>query len=172
MMILSSSIHLPKSFMNSLFLIAEWYSIVYIYPFLSISLLKDICILCVVSSYKQSLNSDTIIDDKKCIPKGACHGCLQRGLDRDLHIQRQMLAANHWTECGVPNGRVGGWSRGAEGDYSPMGRTKMLATQMCHDSQELNHQPRGTQGSSQKCVRGMPCQASVGGEVLFMVNYQ
>ena len=33
-------------------------------------------------------------------------------------------------------------------------------------SQGLNHQPRGTHGSSPKCGGGMPCRASVGGEGL------
>ena len=28
------------------------------------------------SSYQQSPNPDTIIDDKICLPKGACYGCL------------------------------------------------------------------------------------------------
>ena len=73
--------------------------------------------------------------DKKCIPKGTCHGCLQRGPARALQIQRQMLAANHWTGSGVPNG-------GAEGGYSPMGRTMISGPQMPQDSQGLNHQPR------------------------------
>ena len=73
-----------------------------------------------------------------CIPKGACHGCLWRGPARALHIQRQMLEANHWTGCGVPNGGPGGWSGGAEGIYSPMGRTMISATQMPQDAQGLN----------------------------------
>ena len=71
-----------------------------------------------------------------------------------------------------PNGRAGGWSRGAEGAYSPMGRTMISATQMPQDSQGLNNQPRGTHGSSQKCGRGRPCWASVGGMVLGQVKAQ
>ena len=31
------------------------------------------------------------MDEKKCIPKGACYGCLQRGAARALQIQRQMI---------------------------------------------------------------------------------
>jgi hypothetical protein len=31
-----------------------------------------------------------------------------------------MLTANHWTECGVPDGRVGEETEGAEGVCSPM----------------------------------------------------
>ena len=105
------------------------------------------------------------MDNKKCIPKEACYDCLWRGPVRALHIQRQMLAANHWTRRGVPNGGVGEWSGGAKGIYSPMGRTTMSATKTPEDSQGLNHQPRGTQGSSLKCGRGMLCQTSVGGGV-------
>ena len=41
------------------------------------------------------------MDNKKCIQKGACYGCLQMGPARVFQIQRQMLAANHWTEHGV-----------------------------------------------------------------------
>ena len=84
------------------------------------------------------------MDAKKCIWKGACYGCLLRGPARALHIQRQMLAANHWTDHRVTNEGVGGRTGGAEGVCSPMGRTKMSATQMPQDSQGLNHQPRGT----------------------------
>jgi hypothetical protein len=32
----------------------------------------------------------------------ACYGCLLRGSARSWQIQRQMLAANHWTELGCP----------------------------------------------------------------------
>ena len=121
---------------------------------------------------KQSPNSDTIMDDKKCIPKGTCHGCLWRGPARALHIKRQMLATNHWIGHGIPDGEVGGWTGGAEGVYSPMGGTMISATQMPQDSQGLNHQSRGTLGSSQKCGRGMPCWASVGEMVLGQVKVQ
>ena len=53
------------------------------------------------SPYKQSRNPNTTMDYKKCIPKGICHGCLWRGPARALQIQRQMLAANHWSGCGL-----------------------------------------------------------------------
>ena len=60
-------------------------------------------VLCGDSWYKQSPNSDIIMDVKKCILKGACYGCLLRGPARDSQIQRQMLAINHCAESGVPN---------------------------------------------------------------------
>ena len=110
--------------------------------------------------------------DEKHVPKGACHGCLQRGPARALQIQRQKLATNYWTGLGVPNGGSGGWSRGAEGVYSPMGRTMTSDTQTPQDSKGLNHQPRGIHGSIQKCGRGIPCWASVGGMVLGQVKAQ
>ena len=47
-----------------------------------------------------------------------------------------------------PHGGTGGWPRGAEGVYSPIGRTMVLATQMLQDSQGLSHQPKGSHGSS------------------------
>ena len=70
------------------------------------------------------------MDDKKCLPKGACYDFLLRGPARALQIQRQMLAANYWTEYRVPNGGVGERIGGAaEGVCSPMGRKMMLANQ-------------------------------------------
>ena len=69
------------------------------------------------------------MDNKKCTPKGACYGWLWRGPARVLYIQRQMLAANHWTGLGVSNGGVGGQTGEAELIYSLMGRTTRLATQ-------------------------------------------
>ena len=80
------------------------------------------------------------MDDKKCIPKGACQGCLWRGPARALHIQRQMLAAKHWTECRDPNGGIGERTGGAEGVYSPMERMMMSANQTPQGSQGLSHQ--------------------------------
>ena len=51
-------------------------------------------------------------------------------------------------------------------------RTMILATQTPQDSHGLSHQSRGIHGSSQKCGRGRPCWASVGGMVLGQVNTQ
>ena len=73
-----------------------------------------------------------------------------RSPGRALQIQRQMLTTNYWTGHGVPNGGAGGWSRGAKGVYSPMGRIMISATQMPLASQGLNYQPRSTHSSSQK----------------------
>ena len=60
------------------------------------------------------------------------------------HLHMEYYSAG----CGVPNGGVGGWSRGAEGVYSSMERTVMSATQMPQKSQGLNDYPSGTHGSS------------------------
>jgi hypothetical protein len=35
----------------------------------------------------------------------------------------QTLTANHWTECGDPNGSDRGGTEGAERYYNPIGRT-------------------------------------------------
>ena len=117
-------------------------------------------------SYKQLPIPDIIVDAKKCLQKGAWYGCLLRGPARALHIQRPMLAANHWAELGVPNGGVGGRTGGAEGVCSLMGRMMTLANQTPKGSQGLSHQSRGTHGSRCNCGGGMLCSASVGGEVL------
>ena len=53
-----------------------------------------------------------------------------RGPARALQIQRQMLGARHWTECGVPNGGVAEQTGGAERICSPIGRTTMSSNQM------------------------------------------
>ena len=37
-----------------------------------------------------------------------------------------MLAVNHWTEHGVPNGGVGEGTEGAEGVCNPMGESNIV----------------------------------------------
>jgi hypothetical protein len=57
-------------------------------------------------------------------------------------MQMWMLAANHWTEGGVPNGGVRERTEGAERVCNPIGRTTISANQSPQSSQELNHQPK------------------------------
>jgi hypothetical protein len=40
---------------------------------------------------------------------------------RAWQIQRRMLTAKHWTECGIPDGGVGEGTEGVGGVCSPMG---------------------------------------------------
>jgi len=42
----------------------------------------------------------------------------------------RMLAANHWTEHGDPNGGVRERSKGAEPVYNPIGRTTIPTNQI------------------------------------------
>jgi len=96
---------------------------------------------------------------------GACYSCLLRGSARAWQIQRQMLAANHWTENGFPIGGVRERTVGAEQVCNPIRRTTIPTNR---SSQELNHQPKRTQewtyGSSRIWIRGWPCWAWMGGE--------
>jgi hypothetical protein len=101
-------------------------------------------------SHIQTQNPDTIVDAKNCLMTEAWYSCLLRGSFRAWQIQRRMLAANHWTEHGVPNGGVRGRTEGAEGVCNPIGRTTILTNQTppSQSSQELNHQPKSTHGES------------------------
>jgi hypothetical protein len=82
-----------------------------------------------------------------------------------------MLAANHWTEQGVPyrvpNGGIRKRTEAAEGVCNLIDRT---TSQTSQGSQGLNdHQMSthgGTHGSSSICNRGWPCWASMRGEGL------
>jgi hypothetical protein len=56
-------------------------------------------------------------------------------------IQRRMLAANHLTDNGIPNGGVRKRTEGAEGVCNPIGRIAISTNQR---SQSLNHYPRST----------------------------
>jgi hypothetical protein len=51
---------------------------------------------------------------------GDWFGCLLRGSARAWQIQRRMLAANHCTERGVPDGGVREGTEGTEGVCSPV----------------------------------------------------
>ena len=112
-------------------------------------------------SHKQLPKPDTIVDANKCLLRGAWYSCLLRGCARAWQIQRQMLATNHWTECGIPNGGVRERTEGAEGVCNPIGRTTMSTNQTPQSSQGLNHQPKSTHGemhsSSHIRSRGWPC---------------
>jgi hypothetical protein len=88
---------------------------------------------------------------------------------RALLIQMQMLATNHWTEHGDPNGGVRVRTEGMEGVCNPIGRT-ISTNQTSQSFQGLNHQPKnihgGAHGFSFICSRGWPYLASMGGEAL------
>jgi hypothetical protein len=81
-----------------------------------------------------------------------------------------MLAANHWTEFGDPNGGVRERTEGTEGVCKPIGRTTISTNQNPQSSQGLNHQPKSTHGgtdsSSCICSRGLPYLESMGGKPL------
>jgi hypothetical protein len=117
----------------------------------------------------QTPNPDTIADAKKCLLRGAWYSCLLRGSARSLPIQMWMLVANHQTEHRDHNGGVRGRTEGAEGLWSPIGRTTISTNQIPQSSQEL-HQPKSTHGgihgSSCLCSRGWPSLASMEREVL------
>ena len=118
-----------------------------------------------ITVLRQWDHADTIVDAKKCMLKGAWYGCLLRGPARALQIQRRMLAANHWNECGVPNRGVREGIEGVEGGCNHIGRTTST-NQTPQKSQGLSHQQRSTRGSSFICSRGWLCHASVEGEIL------
>ena len=121
-------------------------------------------------SHIQSPNPDTIVHVKKYLLTGAWYSCLLRGSARVWQIQRHVPAANHWTECRVPNGGVREKTERAEGLYNSIGRTTISITETPKSSQGLNYQPKSTHGSSHICNRGWPCWASMGGEALIPVK--
>jgi len=116
--------------------------------------------------YIQLPKVDNIDEAKKCMLTGAWYNCLLRGSARACQIQRWVLAANHWTENGVPVGGIRERIEGAEGACNPI-RTTVPTNQ---SSQGLNHYPKSphgqTHGSSCTCSRGWPCWAPMGGEAL------
>ena len=59
------------------------------------------------------------LSHKKCIPKGACHGCLPRGTARALQIQRQMLAATIGLGLGSPMEELEGGLEELKGFRAP-----------------------------------------------------
>jgi hypothetical protein len=120
------------------------------------------------SSQIQSPNSDTIVDAKTCLLKGDWYSCFLRGPARALQIQSHMLAANHCTECRVPNGGVRERTAEAEGVCNHIGRTP--PTNQTLQSSQVLSQPRSIHGFSCIYSRGWPCQASMGGEVLVLMK--
>jgi len=97
--------------------------------------------------YIQPPNPDNIADAKKCMLTGAWYSCLLRGSARAWQIQRQMLAANYWTENGVPIGGIRERIEGAERVCNPI---RTISTNQ--SSQGPNHYPK-TYGSSCICSR-------------------
>jgi len=55
-----------------------------------------------------------------------------------------MLAANHWTEHGDPNGGIRVMTEGAKGVCNLIGRTTISNKQVPQSSQGLNHQTKNT----------------------------
>jgi hypothetical protein len=121
-------------------------------------------------SHIQSPNPDTIADANKSFLTGAWYGCLLRGSASAWQIQKWVLAAKHWTEHRVPNGRVRERTEGAEGVCYSIERTTTSINKTPQSSQGLNHQPKSTHGvthgSTHTCSRECPCRASMGGEAL------
>jgi len=62
----------------------------------------------------------------------------------------RMLAANHQTEHGDPNGGVRERTEGAEGVCNFIGRTTISANQSPQSSQGLNHQPKSIHGEGEE----------------------
>jgi hypothetical protein len=116
-------------------------------------------------SHLQTSNSDTIADAKKCLLKRAWYDSA-----RAWPIHMRMLAANHQSEHGDPNGGVRGMTERAEGVCNPIGRTTVLTKGNTQSSQGLNHQPKSSLGgihaSSCLCSRGLSYLESVGEEAL------
>ena len=123
------------------------------------------------SSYKQTPNPSTIMDNKKCILKGTCYDCPLRGPSKALHKQRQMPAANPRTGRGHILEELEGELEELKGFAAPR-KNIFLATQTPEHSQGINNQSRGKHLCSQRCGRGIPCLASGEGEVLGLVKAQ
>lgn len=87
-----------------------------------------------------------IADAKKCLLTGAIYGCLLSGSARALLIQMRMVAANHWTEQGNPNGGVREKSEGAERVCNTIGRITISTNQSPPEVPRTNHQPMSTHG--------------------------
>jgi len=89
-------------------------------------------------SHIQTPNPDNIVDANKCMT-GAWYSCLLRGSDRAWQIQRQMLAAKHWTENRVPIGEIRERTEGAKRVCNPKRTT--ISTNQNPQSFEQVHFP-------------------------------
>jgi hypothetical protein len=120
----------------------------------------------------QSPKTDTIVDAKKCMLTGAWYSCLLRGSARAWQIHRQMLTANHWTEYGVPNGRVREKTKGSKRGFQPHRKNNINQPAPPPHPPELP----GTKPLTEDMWRhpwlqlhiyqGWPCWVSMGGEAL------
>jgi len=72
-----------------------------------------------ISSHK----IQSLADAKKGLLTGTRYACLLRGSSPALLIQIRMVAANHWTELGDPNGGLREKAEGAEAVCNTIGRT-------------------------------------------------
>jgi len=109
---------------------------------------------------------DKIDKAEMCMLTGARYRCLLRGPARACQIQRWMLAANHWTEKGIPIRRIRERIERAEGSCN----SKWTTMPINQSFQGLNHYPKTihglTHGSSCICSGGWPCWAPMEGEAL------
>ena len=78
----------------------------------------------------QSPNPDTIVDAKKSLLTWAWYSWFLRGSTRTWQIQRQILAANHWSEHRVPNGGVRERTEEAEGFATPLEEQHYQSTRL------------------------------------------
>ena len=81
-------------------------------------------------SHIQSPNPDTFVDANKCLQTDASYSCFLRGSTSAWQIQRWILAAIYWTEHRAPNEGARESMQGAEGVWSPIGRTTIWTNQV------------------------------------------
>ena len=87
-----------------------------------------------------------------------------------------MLATNHSTKCGVPNGGFGEGPEGAEWLCSLVEGAIVSTGQIPRYSRGLDYQSKTTHGETHGsgviCGRGWPCWTSVGREALWPEGIQ
>jgi hypothetical protein len=81
---------------------------------------------------------------RKCLLIEAWYDCLLRGSARAWQIERQMLAANHWTEHRVPGGEVREGTEGAESVCNPVEGITVSTGQTPLSFRGLDYQPKST----------------------------
>jgi hypothetical protein len=87
----------------------------------------------------------------ECLLTLAWYSCFLRGSASAWQIQSWILAANHGTEQGVPNGAVIKRTNKAERVWNPIGRTTILTNKTTPNSQSLNHKTKCTHGATHCC---------------------
>jgi hypothetical protein len=108
---------------------------------------------------RQSPNTYTILDAKKCMLIGVWYSCLLGSFSRAWQILRQILTAKCLTEHWDPNAGVRGRAERAEVACNSLKEQLVSINHRPQSSQELNHQSRGrhggTHGSSCICSRAL-----------------